>query len=390
MYSLKDYMQRGMVFMRNQAFPSHKRLSSLMIYATDLCDSACKHCLIWAKRPTTHLSKEKIFDLVSNNKCITESTTIGLEGGEFLLHPDAMEIMHWFKENHPKFDLLSNCLKPAKLIEAVKAATPQRLWISLDGDEEGYRYMRGKDGYHKVLEVIHELKSLLPISVMFTLSPYNDFNDMRHVATICKQHDIDMRIGIYNNIAFFDTLEKAHITEIGLKKNGETLTLKAVEQMKMASDNNNEPFSNIDDFTKKIPDEIKQFEENYDFLVLYNKWRQQQTNLRCFSIFDSTIILPNGDVPICQNLNLNLGNVHKHSLDTILNSAETIQQQRWHSKNCNRCWINYHRKYDIVLYKSFENYFGRWATKKLFGYYQWDEESKISYKQFFDRSSDTK
>ena len=233
MYSFNDYMQRGMVFVRNQAFPSKKRLSSLMIYATDLCDSACKHCLIWAKRPVTYLPKEKIFDLVSNNKCITPSTTIGLEGGEFLLHPEAREILEWFTRNHPKFDLLSNCLKPARLIEAVKQYTPHRLWISLDGDKDSYLHMRGKDGYDSVLQVIRELKDVVPISVMFTLSPYNDFADMKHVAEICKKYGIDMRVGIYNNIAFFDTLEEAHVTEIGMKKDGEILTFKAVEQKKL-------------------------------------------------------------------------------------------------------------------------------------------------------------
>ena len=382
MYRFTDYMQRGMVFVRNQVFPSHKKLSSLMIYATDLCDSACKHCLIWAKRPVTHLSKEKIFELVSGNKCITPSTTIGLEGGEFLLHPEAMEILEWFQNNHPKFDLLSNCLKPAKLIEAVRKFTPHRLWISLDGDKDSYLHMRGKDGYDNVLQVISELKDVVPISVMFTLSPYNDFSDMKHVAEICKKNSVDMRVGIYNNIAFFDTLEKAHITEIGMKKNGEIMTFKAVDE-KRASLKAEEQQAINHDFLNEIPQEIKEFKENYDFLVLYNNWKNNKTQLRCFSIFDSIIVLPNGDVPICQNLDIKLGNIHDLSLDKILNFEKTIHQQKWHSHNCNQCWINYHRKYDVVLYKSFENYFGRWATGKLFGYYQWDEHSKTTYNEIF-------
>ena len=386
MYSFNDYMQRGMVFVRNQAFPSKKRLSSLMIYATDLCDSACKHCLIWAKRPVTYLPKEKIFDLVSNNKCITPSTTIGLEGGEFLLHPEAREILEWFTRNHPKFDLLSNCLKPARLIEAVKQYTPHRLWISLDGDKDSYLHMRGKDGYDSVLQVIRELKDVVPISVMFTLSPYNDFADMKHVAEICKKYGIDMRVGIYNNIAFFDTLEEAHVTEIGMKKDGEILTFKAVEQKKLIAQTKGAgpAIQSADhDFTANIPEEIKEFKENYDFLVLYNKWKNNKTQLKCFSIFDSIIVLPNGDVPICQNLDTKLGNIYNNSLDQILNSEETISQQKWHNKNCNACWINYHRKYDVVLYKSFENYFGRWATKKMFGFYQWDDQNKTTYNDLF-------
>lgn len=135
-----------------------------------------------------------------------------------MLHPDALKILEWFVANHPNFDLLSNCLQPEKLIQGVKKHPPRHLYISLDGDADTYLYMRGKAGYGSVIRVIEELKDLLPISVMFTLSPYNDFSDMEHVAKICKSYNIDMRVGIYNDIAFFDTVDKAHETEIGVKK----------------------------------------------------------------------------------------------------------------------------------------------------------------------------
>src|SRR5688572_32109836 len=190
MYNLSSYIKRGKTFNNNQVFPGNKKLSTLMIYATDLCDSACKHCLIWAKRPIHYLSFDKIKEIMQS-RCITKDTAVGLEGGEFMLHPDAEKIMDWFHHNHPTWDLLSNCLKPDPLIEAVKKFPPQRLLISLDGTAETYQYMRGKPGYYSVLKVIEELHKLLPISVMFTLSPYNDFDDMQHVAEVCKKYGID-------------------------------------------------------------------------------------------------------------------------------------------------------------------------------------------------------
>lgn len=49
-----------------------------------------------------------------------KSTTIGLEGGEFILHPEANEIMEWFSKHHPNYTLLSNCLVPQKVIDAVR------------------------------------------------------------------------------------------------------------------------------------------------------------------------------------------------------------------------------------------------------------------------------
>ncbi len=121
--------------------------------------------------------------------------------------------------------------------------------------------------------------------------------------------------------------------------------------------------------------------------MLYDQWRQNKLQLKCFSIFDSAIVLPNGDVPICQNLPLKLGNINEQSLDQILHSAATTEQQKWHSNNCNKCWINYHRKYDVVLYRTFEKFFGRWTTKKVFGYYQWDEDSRKSYTELMQEKA---
>src|SRR5438309_6345836 len=129
MYSAKDYIRRGTTFLNNQFRPGHKKLSTLMIYATDLCDSACKHCLIWAKRPVTFLNLSAIQTIMQSN-CITPHTTVGLEGGEFMLHPEALQILEWFVEHHPNFDLLSNCLKPDALIEAVQKFPPKHLYVS--------------------------------------------------------------------------------------------------------------------------------------------------------------------------------------------------------------------------------------------------------------------
>ncbi len=374
-----------------------------MIYATDLCDSACKHCLIWAKRPIHYLSFEKIVEIMQSD-CITRNTSVGLEGGEFMLHPDAEKIMEWFYHHHPNFDLLSNCLKPERLIQAVEKFPPRRLLISLDGTAETYLYMRGKPGYDSVIQVIETLHAKLPVSVMFTLSPYNDFSDMQHVAELCKRYGIDMRVGIYNDIAFFDTVDKAHDTDIGSMKGEPPMQFSDVREWKetggfekarehkkrevtgdlvvpkhdYARENRN--------FTADIPTIIKEFSENYDFLVLYNEWRQNKLKMRCYSILDSLVILPDGSVPICQNLDLMIGNVFNKSLDEIFNGKETREVHKIYVHNCNQCWLNFHRKYDVILYRTFEKYFGRYITSKLFGYYQWEESASLTYKQYFEKS----
>ena len=82
MFENAEYIKRGYNYLRNKAMPHKKVLSSLMIYATDVCDSACKHCLIWAKRPAHYLSVDSIVKVMQSN-CVHPSTSVGLEGGEF-------------------------------------------------------------------------------------------------------------------------------------------------------------------------------------------------------------------------------------------------------------------------------------------------------------------
>ncbi len=387
MYSARNYINRGLTLINKKRRPGHKKLSTLMIYGTDLCDSACKHCLIWTKRPVNYLPFEKIKEIM-NSRCVTKKTTVGLEGGEFLLHPDAMDIMAWFNKHHPNFDLLTNALKPETVIEAVEKCPPQRLFISVDGDKDSYLHMRGKDGYEGIINVLEKTHKKVPISLMFTLSPYNDFSDMKHVAGVAKKYGIDMRVGVYNDISFFDTIDSAHFTDIGSLKSDEIRSFNEAKKMigarpqqtntLMPPPVTKEQLLNI---RENIPEIIKDFPENFDFLVLYDEWRRGGLKLNCYSILDSLVILPNGDVPICQNLNVMIGNVFTNTLDEVFNGAEAQEKQKHYSKNCNACWINFHRKYDVILYRSFEKYFGQFATRKMLGQYWWEREKKKSYQQ---------
>jgi MoaA/NifB/PqqE/SkfB family radical SAM enzyme len=206
MYDVKDYLTRGLLFANNALFPRHKKLATLMFYSTNACNSRCKHCRVWTQQPTVHIPKDKIVEIMKS-RCISKNTTVGLEGGEFLLHPEAEEILAWFAQNHPNFELLSNCLTPQRLIGSVKKYPPKRLYLSLDGERKTYLYMRGRDGFDKVIQVIKACKDAVPISLMFTLSPFNSLEDMEFVVDLAKQYNIDVRIGIYNDIAFFNTVD---------------------------------------------------------------------------------------------------------------------------------------------------------------------------------------
>ena len=239
MYKLTDYLYNGLLYLNNMSRPQHKRLSQLMLYATTACQSHCKHCNIWQKK-REHLTLNDIKHIMKS-RCIMSRTTVGLEGGEFILHPQADEIMAWFHQHHPNYTLLTNGLAPQLVINAVKRFHPRHLYVSLDGDKETYKRMRGCDGYAKVIEVVETLKDEVPLSLMFCLSPWNSFKDMEHVINVALHYGIDVRIGIYGTMAFFDTTS-------------ELLTM--------------------NDYTEQIPSNIHKTQENYDFVALYDQWRR--------------------------------------------------------------------------------------------------------------------
>lgn len=256
--------------------------------------------------------------------------------------------MAWFHEHHPNYTLLSNCLAPHRVIDAVRHYQPRHLYVSLDGERETYQRMRGCDGYNRVIEVVEALKDEVPLSLMFCLSPWNSFDDMAFVINLAKHYDIDIRIGIYGTMAFFDTTS-------------ELLT--------------------ASDFMKQIPQSIHDTQENYDFVALYDEWHNGHLRLRCHSIMNCLVVHSNGDVPLCQNLDVVLGNIHEQSLDDIFNGASACQTQCHYSRHCNDCWINFHRKYDIILVRNFERLLPKWLIEKFYGQYQWAADPKQTYRK---------
>lgn len=73
-------------------------------------------------------------------------------------------------------------------------------------------YMRGVNGYDNVIDVVNTIKDEVAVSLMFCLSPWNNFNDMDYVIRLATQLGIDVRIGIYDTM--FLLLSHANATGV--------------------------------------------------------------------------------------------------------------------------------------------------------------------------------
>ena len=353
MYGFIDYARGGLFCLNNFLRPRHKKLSQLMIYATTRCQSHCRHCNIWQK-PHVDLPLATIRELMASH-CVTRNTTVGLEGGEFFLHPESEEIMRFFASHHPNYTLLTNGLT-ARVVDLSLRYRPRRVYVSLDGDRDTYRVMRGCDGFDSALRVVRALKDRIPVSLMFCLSPWNSFRDMEFVIQLARSLDVDVRIGIYGQMAFFDT----------------TRALLSAEG-----------------FAKSIPHSLRQTTENYDFVMLYDEWRRGNLRLRCHSILNQLVVHSNGDVPLCQNLAVKLGNVHRQPLDEIFNGAESCARQCRYARHCNACWINFHRKFDIIMVRTLERVLPKCLIERVYGPYQWAADTNMTYRKKINEVSNS-
>jgi hypothetical protein len=62
-----------------------------------------------------------------------------------------------------------------------------------------------------------------------------------------------------------------------------------------------------------------------------------------------------------------------------------VQKQKEYAKNCNKCWINFHRKYDIVLLRNLEKILPEKVIEVFYGKYQRSVNKNISYKKIMSK-----
>ena len=87
----------------------------------------------------------------------------------------------------------------------------------------------------------------------------------------------------------------------------------------------------------------------------------------------------------CAELGVMLGNVYEHSLDEIFNSREATKVQCQYSRECNGCWINFHRKYDIILLRNLEKVFPKSIIEVFYGKYQWTGNRAETYRKYIKK-----
>jgi MoaA/NifB/PqqE/SkfB family radical SAM enzyme len=242
---------------------------------------------------------------VAASRFADESTWFALQGGEFTLHPRAGEILDLFAGT--SFILFSNMLNPPRLIALVRKHHVKYVTVSLDGGPEGYARIRGVDAFHRVTDGIVQLQQHADVSVGITLTPWSRYDDYAEAADFCRTNDVPFGVNIYTDSRIYEA----------------------------ASPPSDIPF--LDRVVAETGDR---------FCAAYLRWRAGTLDLGCRSIRSVASISPDGDVHLCHNQDVILGNIHSESFDEIWGSEKTAAIHEAF-QTCNACWTSCYRIHDL-------------------------------------------
>jgi len=155
------------------------RLPLVHIMITDRCNSRCRGCDIWELRPDSppELTTEEILGLLPALRAL-KTRIVSIAGGEPTLRDDLETCIKAFHDAGMGVHMLSNGLalgadRARSLVEAGLSVVR----ISCDHvNPEGYKAIRGVDGYHKVVAAMRHFRSLpkpIPVGVNVVISRLN-------------------------------------------------------------------------------------------------------------------------------------------------------------------------------------------------------------------------
>lgn len=308
-----NFIRDNYVFLRNFPLLISKKPKEITLYVTNRCNSRCTNCFIWNQQPKIDLGIEIIKKILSD-KLVGKNTSFCLQGGEFILHPNFEEILSLFKNR--RFTLLSNGILANEIIAICRKYNVPLLILSLDGRPETNFKIRGVNNFSGIIKIIKNLQhSSTKVGITYTICPLNNNkDDFIFVKNLCSHYDINFGVAIYGTPFYFKCSEKEFL---------------------ISSDLINHISDNV----------IRRYVE------AYNLWRLGKYRVPCTSIRKHITVWPNGDITLCQQKEIILGNLYKNSLSEIWNNLQS-ENYRKTFFSCDDCWLSCHRFFDTLIFSN--------------------------------------
>jgi MoaA/NifB/PqqE/SkfB family radical SAM enzyme len=296
-------------------------------WLTNLCNSKCNTCEMWKNKNKKEIPLDVVKSVVESESIVKSNSNIALVGGEPTLYSSIIDLVKYLNDNQKVYFFITNAIWISKLKEIFsKAGYISNLSISMDGYGERHDEIRGVPGnFENILKLISWVRGNYPLTkirVGYTISPYNTREDFDQVYDFCSKENIYIKLCYFIDSKFFHSKAK-HV---------------------------NEMLYYVGD---KIPD---------PYALIYPLWKTGNLILKCTEMKHCPYIMQNGDVIICMEKYIVLGNVYKESFDDIWAKEENFEKLKEY-ENCQDCWGGCYRSLDVR--KIYEKFIGKdaWRVK---------------------------
>ncbi len=173
-----------------------KSVNQLVTYE---CNSRCNMCLIWTLGKDSKQMSPKEFERFYSRNEFKTVEDLCVSGGEPTLRNDLSEIMERIRPNLPMLRMLflsTNCSFPDRVLDFVKrnVAFTQEVYavVSLEGDRETHKKIRGVDSHDQTIEVLNSIREMsdsrMKSIVSMTLQPKNcNIYCLEHVRNVAEK-----------------------------------------------------------------------------------------------------------------------------------------------------------------------------------------------------------
>lgn len=312
---------------------SYKRPLVLQMPVTSRCNSRCKTCNIWKNTNSVDIDSHDL-RLVLQSPIYSNVRTVGLNGGEFTLHPNFIQVIESVLSLHSlsSIYLITNGLFPKKLFELLRKAkklcdtrkVSLFVGISVDGAKTVHEHIRGiPNCFKKTEEIINELyKNKEPycnnFSVICTLSKYNIafVRETEYFLEQYKDISIEYQLAVPNlRIKTYDDFDSYYVL--------------SDERARMLA---------LEFFYEKYKTSSNTMKKQQCFVIYHFLKNKGKGRLcKCNYLDRDLTIDEHLNLSLCATASRTVGNVRNEDSIEIINSSSFKQERKRIERLCNSC-----------------------------------------------------
>jgi len=320
-----------------------KTLPIVILMPHSACNCQCVMCDIWKdNKNLKQLTEKDIHGLLGSLKKLGTQQVV-MSGGEALLNPNFFRFCEILKKQQIKVSLLSTGLTLKRNAEQLLVWVNDII-VSLDGNEEIHNRIRNiPDAFRKLREGVQHIKSIDPGFTITARTVIHRLN-FRHWPAII---DSAKEIGL-DQVSFLpaDVSSHAFNREVlwsDQRRHEILLTENEVAELKNSTEEIIKKYApDLDShFIAESPEKLRKIAGYYGAFYGQNPFPYK----KCNAPWVSTVVEADGTVRPCF-FHAPLGNIREQSLESILNSEQSIRFRKDLDMNTNStckkcvCYLN--------------------------------------------------